>query len=77
MLIYSFCKRSSRSLQISQKKKLTIHSFTKGLHLVRKNVSGLASEVGRLIYSTQRHSSKFVDLAEEENDNPFIPQKVF
>jgi hypothetical protein len=31
---------------------------TKGLHLVHKNVTGLVSEVGRLIYGTQRHSSR-------------------
>ena len=35
-------------------------------HLIHKNVSRLASEVGRLIYNTQRHSQEFADLSEEK-----------
>ena len=43
-----------QSLQILQWKKITIHSFYKGSF---ENVSRLASKVGKLTYSTKRHSS--------------------
>ena len=70
-------------LQILQNKKMTINQFvlpnvfTKCLLLVHKNVSRLASEVGRLIYRTQRHSSGVCRYFWGENGNPFTLQNVF